>query len=108
MENQVEYYEPLLDVFMGRGSQRGWEFRLVSREGDIAIYEKRDGSSVVYEVIRVRRSKGMVGVIGGKDVEFKAKERYPSDEGFGTDGFSYGSLGDAMVRYNSLLGVECA
>jgi hypothetical protein len=97
------YYEPLLESFMGRGSQKGWEFKRLRREGMYAMYEKvSEEGCKVYEVIRVRKDKGGVSVIGGVEVVFRAKEYYPSDNYFGTDGWSYGSLSDAEHRFRLL------
>jgi hypothetical protein len=98
-------YEPLEKEFMGRGSQRGWKFRELKREWLYALYEKvSEEGDVYYEVIWVNRDKGGIRVIGGVEVEFKPKERYPSDEGFGVSGWSYGLLGDAEDRFSSLVG----
>lgn len=103
--SQELVYEPLEREFMGRGSQRGWKFRELRREGLYALYEKvSEEGDVVYEVIWVKCNKGGVYVIGGVDVEFKPKERYPSDEEFGVRGWSYGLLGDAEDRFSSLVG----
>jgi hypothetical protein len=96
-------YEIMPKEFMGRGSQRGWEFKLLSRDGDIAMYEKRSDGVVCYEVIRIKVSKGGVSVIGGVEVEFKAKELYPSDESFGVNGFCYVDRCMAEAKYKTML-----
>jgi len=97
-------YELLGKEFMGRSSQRGWSFRQIKREGLVCLYEKVDSDTGfrVYEVIEVQLRKGMKGMFGGKEVEFKAKECYPSDEGFGNIGWSYGLITDAEERYDWL------
>ena len=101
---ELIHYEPLGKEFLGRGSQRGWVFREVKREGDIAMYEKvSEDGDMYWEVIRVRRRDGGVGVIGGREFEFKAKELYPSDNSFGVDGWCYGLLVDADDRFRSLV-----
>ncbi len=96
-------YEIMPSEFMGRGSQRGWEFKLLSREGNVAMYEKRSDGVVCYEVIRVRFSKGGVSVIGGVEVVFKAKEVYPSDEMFGVNGYCYVDRRMAEARYKVMV-----
>ena len=100
-------YEPLAKEFEGRASQRGWLFREVKREGLIAMYEKVsvDGS-VYFEVIRVKRDKGGVSVIGGVEINFESKERYPNDNAFGTDGWCYRGYDRACERYDELLAVK--
>jgi len=104
METEERSYELLQKEFEGRGSQRGWRFVEVKREGNAAVYEKRDVETqrVVYEVIEVQMSERSVRVIGGVEVEFKAKERFPSDEEFGRYGWTYGSMSDAEERFEWL------
>lgn len=106
-----EEFDLLASSFHGRGSQKGWRFERLDREGNAALYEKYDETidvervediRFVYEVIEVRVSKASKQMIGGVEVEFKAKERYPSDEEFGSLGWSYGSKSDALERYEWL------
>ena len=98
-------YEPLEREFMGRGSQRGWKFKELRREGLYALYEKvSDEGDVYWEVIWVNRDKGGIRVIGGVEVDFKAKERYPSDNSFGVDGWCFSSYEGAEIRFNELVG----
>lgn len=103
--SELEYL-PLGKEFNGRGSQRDWCFRLIKREGMLAIYEKRNEGSMVYEVVRIKNDKGGMRKLGDSMVVFEPKERYPSDEAFGVDGWSYGRLVDAEERFYSLIGVK--
>ena len=100
------HYEPLEKEFMGRGySQRGWKFREVKRQGLIAMYEKfSEEGDVYWEVVRVNRDKGGVRIIDGREVDFKAKERYPSDREFGVDGWCYSRYEVAERRFSELVG----
>ena len=104
---ELIHYEPLEREFMGRGySQRGWKFREVKREGLIAMYEKvSEEGDEYWEVIRVLRDKGGIRVIGGVKVDFKAKERYPSDNEFGVSGWCFSSYERAEGRFMELVGV---
>jgi len=105
-------YEPLREEFMGRGSQRGWRFRMLRREGLYAMYVKKndvegrhEGKSMeVYEVIKIRLSKGRKAIIAGVEREFKSCEVYPSDEEFGSYGWCYVRECDALARYEALVG----
>jgi hypothetical protein len=101
-------YEPMPINFDGRGSQRGWVFSLVMRGGMVCMYRKdkndSDGSMTYYEVVVLRKKRGGKFVIAGKDVEFKPKESYPSDEEFGTFGWCYVRECDALARYEALVG----
>ena len=96
-------YEIMPSEFMGRGSQRGWSFKLLSREGSVAMYEKESEGVLCYEVIRIKVSKGGVSVMGGVEVEFKAKEVYPSDELFGVMGYCYADRSMAEARYKVMV-----
>jgi hypothetical protein len=101
-------YEPMPSEFDGRGSQRGWVFSLIRRDGMVCMYRKDkndyDGCITYYEVVILKRKKGGNYVIAGKDVEFKPKERYPSDEEFGDYGWCYVRECDALARYEALVG----
>jgi hypothetical protein len=104
MQTELLNYELLSKEFHGRGSQKGWMFIELMREGNAAVYEKEDSDTgrIVYEVVEVQMSKGWKGMIGGKEVEFVAKERYPSDEDFGSLGWTYGSMSDAEEKFEWL------
>jgi hypothetical protein len=83
-------------------SESGLYYTQVKREEDVCMYEVRDelGSVMSYEVIRVRRQKGRVGVlVGGCSVDFKSKETYPSDEQFGILGRSFVSKEKAELVF---------
>lgn len=105
MDTQVNY-EPLAETFTGRGSQRGWEFKQLRREGRIALYEKESEGWKCYEVIRVKEDKGGLHKLGGVEVMFEPKERYPSDEDFGNNGWTYGNEGEAIRKYEALVEEE--
>jgi hypothetical protein len=78
-------------------------FVQLKREGDIALYERRDDDGYrCWEVVRVRRSEGGKKVIGGVEVMFEPKEVYPSDEQFGVNGWGYGNREGAEDRYRGL------
>ena len=98
-------FKPLEEEFMGRASQKGWKFKRVDRIRDFAMYEKVDGESgrSYWEVVKIRRDKGGKFIMGGKEVEFEAKERYPSDEEFGVTGWCFATLDAAKTRYRELV-----
>jgi hypothetical protein len=78
--------ELLEKSFKGRGSQNGYEFEQLERDGNIGLYRK-EGAGTYYEVIIIRQRDRNEATIGGKLVVFEAKEAYPSDEDFGTYGW---------------------
>jgi hypothetical protein len=104
MENK--HYQLLPLEFDGKGkSQQGFRFEQDVREGDAAVYRKTDTESlrVYWEVIKVLRTEEAERKIGGKDVHFEAKERYPSDKEWGDKGWSYGTRERAMEKFRELL-----
>lgn len=78
--------KPLNTEFEGRGSQKGYSFRCLKREKNIAIYEKmaEDGDSY-YELVIVKHHNGLK--FGDSIVP--PSEFYPSDNQFGLDGWCY-------------------
>jgi hypothetical protein len=98
-------YEPMPKEFDGRGSNRGWVFNLVKREGMVCVYRKVSEEGLIYyEVVVLRRENGGNRIMGGVEVYFKPKERYPSDEEFGRYGWCYVRECDALARYEALVG----
>lgn len=89
--------------FCGRGSQKGFKFKQIARNGNVALYQKTDSETERswWEVIRIGERKHKVVNIGGIDVEFNPKEVYPSDEGFGGSGWCFNDYPTAEVKYNS-------
>jgi len=88
-------YKPLKESF----SRKGFTYTVVKREGDKAIYEQKSGKKILaYEVIKIRRHNGYT--IAG--VFMEPAETYPSDNDWGTFGWTYSSLEQATVKYNTL------
>lgn len=85
--------KPLSDSF----TSKKFNFTLIKREGDIALYErKREGwVNPGYEVIRVR--KYPTYEIGGATVE--AHEAFPPDEEWGQEGWSLPNLERANEKF---------
>ena len=76
MENQEIQYLPIATEFKGRASQKEFQFKQIKRTDNIAIYEKKDGDVVYYEVIVVQKHNGRT-MPGGVFIE--PSEYYPSD-----------------------------
>jgi len=73
--------------------KNGYDFKLVKREGNIAIYSQGDdeGRVFAYEVFEVRKQKETQ--FG--DIHYEAKERVPSNEEWGTNAFTVHSMEQA-------------
>lgn len=89
-------HKPLALEFKGRASQKSFDFKQIKREGDIAIYEKKDGEMVYHEVIVVQKHNGRT-MPGGVVVE--PSEFYPSDNMFGLYGWCFRA--DYQERVNN-------
>jgi hypothetical protein len=87
-------YKPLRKEFR----HNGFNYRLIAREGDAAIYEQTwcgcSSASASYEVVRIRRREGVW--IGSTFVE--PAEVYPNSEAWGVDGFTLTDKDAAFVR----------
>ena len=82
----------------------GYDFRQMKRKGKWALYEKRRGASVSYEIIEVRDRKETKATIGGNAVTFKGGEYYPSTSDFGEFGWAFMELRNALQEYVTLSG----
>lgn len=88
-------YKPLKESFQ----RKGFTYTLVKREGDKAIYEQKiEKKQLAYEVIKIRRHDGYT--IGGVYIE--PSEIYPSDNDWGTFGWTYKKLETALNKFNTL------
>jgi hypothetical protein len=96
----------LPEMFEGTRSQKGWDFKLIDRNGNYAIYQKQSESNIYYKVIVIRVQKAKVAHYpGGRVVDYPETETYPKDEDFGLYGWSYGSLDAAHAKYNEISAV---
>ena len=79
----------------------GFEFKLINREGDAALFEKfKPGITTrLFEVVIVQRSADHIGPRGDLIL---AHEHMPSSEQWGTHGWSYSNLDDAMRKFSAL------
>lgn len=98
-------FKPLDLEFRGKGQQKCFWFKCLNRVGDVALYEKRDteDGGVWWEVIVVQKRVGGTYMMGGCPVTFESKERYPSDEQFGVEGWCYSKLEEAEKKFASML-----
>lgn len=79
---------------------RGFAYRQIAREGDIALFEQKKESHkrIFYEVVKVRRHDGFK--IAGKTCP--PAEYYPSDHEWGTHGWSFSDRKFADRKYQEL------
>jgi hypothetical protein len=91
-------YKPLPTHFR----HDGFNYRLIAREGNAAIYEQsccgRSNSNVCYEIIRVKRREGFE--INGRFVE--PAEVYPRSESWGMDGFTLTEKEAAFRKFREI------
>jgi hypothetical protein len=89
-------YKPLRINFV----KKGFEFSLVKREGDLAIYKKQkpEQKTFSFEVICIKRHNGYT--IAGTVME--PAETYPGDSQWGIYGFTYTDLAEAEEKFNEL------
>jgi len=79
-------------------TKKGFEYRLVSRNGDIAIYEQSSDTQKWYEVVVIKKIKETEFNMDGRLVVSPPREKYPSDNEWGTLGWTFHTLPDAQVK----------
>lgn len=81
--------------------KRGFTYNLVTRQGDVALYEQRLNQTLVgYEVILVQKHTED-RTIGG--VTYPPSEVYPSDNTWGAKGFSFYTLPRAQAKFRQIV-----
>ncbi len=91
------------DTFKGRGSQKGFMFSKIKREGNVAIYSKSSGEEIndviYYETVVINQHNGYK--LGG--VVFPPGENYPGDSQFGLRGWCYRDPLKAESKFQELI-----
>ena len=97
-EDKEKFEKVLLE---NKFKKRGFDYELVVRQGDLAIYElKADNQVSGYETVLIQESKERViaGIVIG------ASEHLPGNEQFGTKGWSYQNKSNALKKFYELGG----
>ena len=91
------HYKPIATEF----KHGGFNYRQITREGDVAIYEQRwrDSENVCYEVVRIRRHEAKT-FPGGESSP--AREAYPTSAVWGLDGFTLIEKDKAFAKLRTL------
>jgi hypothetical protein len=91
------HYKPIATKF----KHGEFNYRQITREGDVAIYEQRwrDSENVCYEVVRIRRHEAKT-FPGGKSSP--AREAYPSSATWGDLGWTVTTLDAAYAKLRAL------
>lgn len=94
---------PLPQTFDGQRDQKAFAFKILKREGKIAMLEKRSkdrpNEKPTFEVVIVREMAEKTW----PDGRFTpAREGIPGSEFWGTDGWSYETIEKATLRYEAL------
>ncbi len=77
----------------------GFEYTQLKRAGNIAIYrQSKKGLPDGYEVVCIQKHEAFSAF--GKD--FPAGESYPRSQQWGSDGWTYRTLGDAEAKFKEL------
>ena len=94
MENQTE------SILPAELRKNSYDYKLLKREGDIAIYtQSHKGEVIGYEVFKVLWKKG--ATINGQVI--KPGEKFPSDNDFGKTAWACSNLERAELRFQEFL-----
>ena len=92
---EISAYEILHDFY----KKNSYDFKLVKRVGDIAIFEQIcEGKVMWYEVFEIRKQKEA----DWGEVHYEAKERIPRNEEWGTNAYTVYTLEQAEFRMNQI------
>ncbi len=91
------YYEPMPEVF----TYDKFQFRLIDRAGDIAIYKKQRGvRNISFEVVIIQKHPPATWPDGRIT---HAREALPASESWGEGGWTYPTVDRARRKMASLL-----
>lgn len=101
---QILAMKPIPTEFPGRADQRGYLFKVIKRQGNVALLEKHNPAhkpgSKFYEVVIIR-AEPIRTFADGRTIE--AHERLPSPEEWGSHAWSLASLEDSLEKFRSQL-----
>lgn len=99
--------KPLPEEFDGTRDQRGYHFKMLKRQQNVAIFEKNKPSTnpkgKFYEVIVVQQCPSKTWPDGRVT---EAHETMPSAEKWGVLGYSYATLEEVMKRFEDMVLAE--
>ena len=82
-----------------RFKKDGFTFEQLKRLDNVAVFAKsKGGKSKSYEVVKIQSHNGFE--ISG--VKIEPAETMPSSEQWGTNGFTFTTLQDALYKFNQL------
>ena len=91
--------------FTGMGEVKGDTFKQLKMSPKAYLYERSDRDFkdfVLYEVFKRKETKESTTIIGGVEVHFEAKVKYPRSEDFGVWAWYYDKYDDAIDKFNYL------
>ena len=88
--------------FTGIGEVKGDLFKQINRSPHAYIYERDCEGIKSYEVFLRKEAKESNSVIGGVEVHFDAKVRYPKSEDFGVWAWYFNSYDEATTKYENI------
>lgn len=81
----------------------GFTYELIRRTRTVAIYAQYSEDEIIaYEVFRIKIQKEATRVIGGVEIHFAEKEKFPNNEAFGYTAFTCGTLEKAEERMREM------
>ena len=97
MNTETTKHKPIPSTF----TKKGFTYRQVKRQGDIAIFEqtRKDSTLLNFEVVKIGRHNGYT--MGGSYIE--PSETYPGSSLWGIMGWTCTDLDTANNRFDNLL-----
>lgn len=89
--------------FTGTGEVKGDTFKQLKMSPKAYLYERSDRDFkdfVLYEVFKRKETKESTTIIGGVEVHFEAKVKYPSSNDFGVWALCFRDYDKALDKFN--------
>ena len=94
--------EKLQKEFDGRGEMKGYHFLQLHSSKTAYIYTVTDKHSIMYEVIKIRTTPKWKDFDNKILSETEFKEVYPKSKAFGTYGWTYKKIDDAIKKFSTI------
>jgi hypothetical protein len=92
------------ETFDGKGEVSGYVFERVDSNEKALIYKRTDtiSGAVSYEVFKRKTYNGGTAIIGGVEVTYSPKERYPKSKDFGVWAWCFGNEELALNKFRAI------
>jgi hypothetical protein len=103
MVKKIEKIKENAGVLRASFKKGGKSYKQIDRTSMVAMYEVREGSSIYYEVFKIKKKKSKKVQLSGGFLEVEEGEAYPSLKHFGNLAYCCKTIEVARDRFDQIV-----